>query len=179
MTWTEMLKQPSFYLIYVMMTLVAFGGLVVTSQLKEIAGFYQVDKVIIAWGLSAAILAIQLNRIVNGVTRPLWGWISDHIGRENAMFTAFLIEGYCGICMAADHRPAGDVCLVVEPGVLRLGRDFLAVPLPYSGSLRQDMGHDELWRRLHREGYSSHLCRSGRCLGDAQDRSPGCRCSTS
>jgi len=27
------------------------------------------------------------------VTRPLWGWISDHIGRENAMFTAFLIEG--------------------------------------------------------------------------------------
>ena len=93
MTWWEMLKQPSFYLIYVMMTLVAFGGLVVTSQLKEIATFYKVDKVIVAWGLSAAILAIQLNRIVNGVTRPLWGWISDHIGRENAMFTAFLIEG--------------------------------------------------------------------------------------
>jgi OFA family oxalate/formate antiporter-like MFS transporter len=93
MTWWEMLRQPSFYLIYVMMTLVAFGGLVVTSQLKEIATFYKVDKVIVAWGLSAAILAIQLNRIVNGVTRPLWGWISDHIGRENAMFTAFLIEG--------------------------------------------------------------------------------------
>jgi len=93
MTVWEMPRQPSFYAIYVMMTLVAFGGLVVTSQLKEIAGFYKVDKVIIAWGLSAAILAIQLNRIVNGLTRPLWGWISDHIGRENAMFTAFLIEG--------------------------------------------------------------------------------------
>jgi OFA family oxalate/formate antiporter-like MFS transporter len=59
----------------------------------EIADFYKVDKVIIAWGMSASILAIQLNRIVNGVTRPLWGWISDHIGRENAMFTAFLVEG--------------------------------------------------------------------------------------
>jgi MFS transporter, OFA family, oxalate/formate antiporter len=93
MTWTQMLRQPSFYAIYIMMTLVAFGGLVVTSQLKEIASTYKVDKVIIAWGLSAAILAIQLNRIVNGLTRPLWGWISDHIGRENAMFTAFLIEG--------------------------------------------------------------------------------------
>ena len=93
MTWLQMLKQPSFYVIYIMMTLVAFGGLVVTSQLKEIAGFYKVDKVIVAFGLSAAILAIQLNRIVNGLTRPLWGWISDHIGRENAMFTAFLIEG--------------------------------------------------------------------------------------
>jgi MFS transporter, OFA family, oxalate/formate antiporter len=89
----EMLKQPSFYAIYVMMTLVAFGGLVVTAQLMAIAGFYKVDKVTVAFGLSAAILAIQLNRIVNGVTRPLWGWISDHIGRENAMFTAFLIEG--------------------------------------------------------------------------------------
>jgi OFA family oxalate/formate antiporter-like MFS transporter len=93
MTWQQMLKEPSFYLIYAMMTLVAFGGLVVTSQLSEIAISYKVDKVIIGWGLSAAILAIQLNRIVNGVTRPLWGWISDHIGRENAMFAAFLIEG--------------------------------------------------------------------------------------
>jgi hypothetical protein len=43
--------------------MVSFGGRVVTSQLKEIASFYKVDKVIIAWGMSAAILAIQLNRI--------------------------------------------------------------------------------------------------------------------
>ncbi len=81
-----------------MMTLIAFGGLVVTSQLAEIATFYKVDKVIVAWGLSAAILAIQLNRIVNGITRPLWGWISDHVGRENAMFAAFLIW------LAGDHH---------------------------------------------------------------------------
>jgi OFA family oxalate/formate antiporter-like MFS transporter len=102
----EMVKQPSFYLIYIMMTLVAFGGLVVTSQLKEIAGFYKVDKVIVAWGLSASILAIQLNRIVNGVTRPLWGWISDHIGRENAMFTAFLLEGLAvWAWLQTIHRP--------------------------------------------------------------------------
>ena len=94
LTWLEMVKQPSFYLIYVMMTLVAFGGLVVTSQLNEIADFYRVSKTTVAWGLSAAILAIQVNRIVNGVTRPLWGWISDHVGRENAMFTAFLSEGF-------------------------------------------------------------------------------------
>jgi MFS transporter, OFA family, oxalate/formate antiporter len=93
LTWRQMLKQPSFYLIYVMMILVAFGGLVVTSQLEEIASFYKVDKATMVWGLSAAILAIQLNRVVNGVTRPLWGWISDHIGRENAMFIAFLTEG--------------------------------------------------------------------------------------
>jgi MFS family permease len=112
MTWWQMLKQPSFYLIYIMMTLVAFGGLVVTSQLKEIASFYKVDKVIIAFGMSAAILAIQLNRIVNGVTRPLWGWISDHIGRENAMFTAFLIEGLAVYgWLQTIHRPVMFVLL--------------------------------------------------------------------
>jgi MFS transporter, OFA family, oxalate/formate antiporter len=112
MTWWEMLKQPSFYVIYIMMTLVAFGGLVVTSQLKEIAGFYKVDKVIVAFGLSAAILAIQLNRIVNGLTRPLWGWISDHIGRENAMFSAFLIEGLAiWAWLQTIHRPVMFVLL--------------------------------------------------------------------
>ena len=111
-TWWEMLTQPSFYLIYVMMTLVAFGGLVVTSQLKEIAGFYKVDKVIVAWGLSASILAIQLNRLVNGLTRPLWGWISDHIGRENAMFSAFLIEGLAiWAWLQTIHRPVMFVLL--------------------------------------------------------------------
>ncbi|HXY06327.1 MAG TPA: oxalate/formate MFS antiporter [Terriglobales bacterium] len=112
MTWREMLKQPSFYVIYIMMTLVAFGGLVVTSQLKEIAGFYKVDKVIVAWGLSASILAIQLNRIVNGLTRPLWGWISDHIGRENAMFSAFLLEGLAiWAWLQTIHRPVMFVLL--------------------------------------------------------------------
>jgi len=93
MTPVEMVKTGSFWMIYFMMTLVAFGGLVVTAQLKVIATTYKVDKAIMIWGMSATVLAIELNRIVNGVTRPLWGWISDHIGRENAMFAAFLIEG--------------------------------------------------------------------------------------
>jgi MFS transporter, OFA family, oxalate/formate antiporter len=106
MTWWEMVKQPSFYAIYIMMTLVCFGGLVVTAQLKEIASFYKVDKQVVFWGLSATILAIQLNRVVNGVTRPLWGWISDHVGRENAMFSAFLIEGLAiWAWLQTMHRP--------------------------------------------------------------------------
>jgi MFS transporter, OFA family, oxalate/formate antiporter len=105
-SWWEMIKQPSFYMIYVMMTLVAFGGLVVTAQLKPIASFYKVDKVIVAWGLSATVLAIELNRIVNGITRPFWGWISDHIGRENALFTAFILEGLAiWAWLQTIHRP--------------------------------------------------------------------------
>jgi len=101
MTWTQMIRQPSFYIIYIMMTMVAFGGLVVTAQISPIARFYGVDKVVIAWGMSALVLAIQLNRIVNGVTRPFWGWISDRIGRENAMFMAFVLEGICVYALLA------------------------------------------------------------------------------
>jgi OFA family oxalate/formate antiporter-like MFS transporter len=30
---------------------------------------------------------------MNGVSRPLFGWVSDHLGRENTMLLAFALEG--------------------------------------------------------------------------------------
>lgn len=92
MTWWQMVRTGSFWVIYLMMTMVAFGGLVVTAQLSPIAKFYHVDKVIVAFGVSALVLAIEFDRILNGLTRPFWGWVSDHIGRENTMFVAFALE---------------------------------------------------------------------------------------
>jgi len=88
----EMLRQPSFYIIYLMMTMLAFGGLVVTAQLKPMAVSYHVDKVIVIFGMSAVVVAITVDRLLNGFTRPFWGWVSDHIGRENAIFIAFILE---------------------------------------------------------------------------------------
>lgn len=75
-----------------MMALLAFGGLVVTAQLAPIAMCYHVDKVVVAFSMSALVLAIEVNRLLNGLTRPFWGWVSDHIGRENTMFIAFMLE---------------------------------------------------------------------------------------
>jgi MFS transporter, OFA family, oxalate/formate antiporter len=92
MTPWEMLRQPSFYVVYLMMTMLAFGGIVVTVQLSPMAVSYHVDKVIVAFGMSALVLAIELDRILNGLTRPFWGWVSDHIGRENAIFISFILE---------------------------------------------------------------------------------------
>jgi OFA family oxalate/formate antiporter-like MFS transporter len=92
MTPGQMVRQGSFWLLYFMMALMAFTGLVVTAQIKPIASFYHVDKVVVAFGMSALVLAIQLDRILNGVTRPFWGWVSEHIGRENTMFLAFGIQ---------------------------------------------------------------------------------------
>ena len=92
MTPWQMLHQPSFYVIYLMMTMLAFGGLVVTAQLNPMAASYKVDKIVVAFGMTAVVLAITVDRLLNGLTRPFWGWVSDHIGRENAIFVAFVLE---------------------------------------------------------------------------------------
>jgi MFS transporter, OFA family, oxalate/formate antiporter len=92
MTPWQMLHQPSFYIIYLMMTMLAFGGLVVTAQLNPMAASYKVDKIVVAFGMTAVVLAITVDRLLNGLTRPFWGWVSDHVGRENAIFVAFVLE---------------------------------------------------------------------------------------
>jgi len=92
MTPWQMLRQPSFYMIYLMMTMLSFGGLVVTAQLNPMATSYHVDKVVVAFGMTALVMAITVDRYLNGLTRPFWGWVSDHIGRENTMFIAFSLE---------------------------------------------------------------------------------------
>src|SRR5246500_4105432 len=92
MTPWQMIRQPSFYVIYLMMTMLSFGGLVVTAQLNPMAVTYHVDKVVVWGGMTALVLAISVDRYLNGLTRPFWGWVSDHIGRENTMFSAFTME---------------------------------------------------------------------------------------
>ena len=88
----QMLHTGSFWVIYGMMTLVAFGGLVVTAQLGPMAVSYKVDKIVVAFGMTALVLALEVDRVLNGLTRPFWGWVSDHIGRENTMAIAFTCE---------------------------------------------------------------------------------------
>ena len=91
-----MLKTPVFWLLYVMMTMLAMGGLMATAQLGPMAVDFKVATVPVSMlGLTMAALpfALSLDRILNGLTRPFFGWVSDHIGRENTMFLAFGLEG--------------------------------------------------------------------------------------
>ena len=67
-----------------------------TAQLAPIAKDFRVDNVpvsILGLTLPALTFALSLDRVLNGVCRPFFGWVSDHIGRENTMFIAFLLEG--------------------------------------------------------------------------------------
>jgi MFS family permease len=47
----------------------------------------------LVFGLPLLPLALSLDRITNGLTRPFFGWLSDQIGRENTMVIAFTLEG--------------------------------------------------------------------------------------
>src|SRR3989441_1707096 len=91
----EMLKAPVFWLLYAMMTMLAMGGLMATAQLGPIAADYKVAQVPVSLlGITMAALpfALSLDRILNGLTRPFFGWVSDNIGRENTMLIAFGLE---------------------------------------------------------------------------------------
>jgi len=80
---------------YVMFVMVGAGGLMATAQLAPIANDFQIAKTpvnLIGITLPALTFALSIDRIMNGITRPFFGWVSDHIGRENTMFIAFGIE---------------------------------------------------------------------------------------
>jgi MFS transporter, OFA family, oxalate/formate antiporter len=74
-----------------MMTMMSTGGLMIISQFAAFSRDFGVASVVI-FGLAALPLALTIDRITNGLTRPFFGWVSDRIGRENTMAIAFLME---------------------------------------------------------------------------------------
>jgi len=103
-TWKEMLKTPVFWLMYAMFVMMALGGLMATAQLGPIAKDLKIADVpvsIMGLTLPALTFALSIDRVLNGVTRPFFGWVSDNIGRENTMFIAFAIEAV-GIVLLAN-----------------------------------------------------------------------------
>jgi oxalate/formate antiporter len=86
-----MLKTPIFWLMFAMMTMMSTGGLMVTSNFANFAKEFGVADLAVA-GMAAVPLALTVDRVLNGLTRPFFGWVSDSIGRENTMGLAFLLE---------------------------------------------------------------------------------------
>ena len=91
----EILRTPVFWVMYLIFVLVAAGGLMATAQLGPIAKDFQVGDVpvnIMGLVLPALTFALAIDRVLNGLTRPFFGWVSDQIGREKTMLVAFSIE---------------------------------------------------------------------------------------
>ena len=77
--------------------------------------------------LPALTFALTIDRVLNGVCRPFFGWVSDHIGRENTMFIAFFLEGVGIYALLSFREQSGAVCDPVRSGLLRLGRDLFSL----------------------------------------------------
>jgi OFA family oxalate/formate antiporter-like MFS transporter len=115
----EMLKSPVFYVLYFMFTMMAAGGLIATAQLGPIAKDFKVADVpvsLIGITLPALTFALSIDRVLNGLTRPFFGWVSDMIGRENTMFIAFGIEAVA--ILALYHVGSDPVAFVILSGLV-------------------------------------------------------------
>jgi OFA family oxalate/formate antiporter-like MFS transporter len=74
----------------------AIGGLIATAQAQPMAKDYGIadTPVTLLWlTLPTLTFALSFDRIFNGISRPFFGWVSDHLGRERTMFVAFMLEG--------------------------------------------------------------------------------------
>jgi OFA family oxalate/formate antiporter-like MFS transporter len=89
---SAMLRTPIFWLMFVMMTMMSTAGLMVTSQMAAFTRDFGMAGAVV-FGLPLLPLALSIDRITNGLTRPFFGWLSDQIGRENTMVIAFALEG--------------------------------------------------------------------------------------
>lgn len=93
----QMVKTPVFWLTYALFVAVAAGGLMATAQIGPIAKDYGLAKMPMEFlGLTTLpllTLTLMIDNLANGFTRPLCGFISDRIGRENTMLLVFVGEG--------------------------------------------------------------------------------------
>jgi MFS transporter, OFA family, oxalate/formate antiporter len=88
---SEVLISPIFWIMYVMFVIVAASGLMATAQVALIARDYNIANIAIIGGATALSVALVVDNVCNGLARPLFGWVSDHIGREYTMAIAFTL----------------------------------------------------------------------------------------
>jgi oxalate/formate antiporter len=92
-----MLRTPVFWLMFVMMSMMSTGGLMVITQFVSFSKSFGITNAttvaLFGFTLAAIPTALTFDRITNGLTRPFFGWVSDRIGREHTMAIAFILEG--------------------------------------------------------------------------------------
>ncbi len=114
----QMLRTSIFWLMFLMMTMMSTSGLMVISQMGAFTTDFGLADALV-FGLPVLPLALSLDRITNGLTRPFFGWVSDRVGRENTMAIAFGLEGAAmTIWLLTRHNPT---VFVLMSGVVFFG----------------------------------------------------------
>ncbi|MFY9527820.1 MAG: oxalate/formate MFS antiporter [Candidatus Acidiferrales bacterium] len=115
----QTLRSAVFWIMYIDFVLVAASGLMATAQLAPIANGFGIAKTpvtLLGFTIPALTFALSLNNLMNGLSRPLFGWVSDLIGRELTMFLTFLAEGIGILCL--DKYGKDPVYFVILAGLV-------------------------------------------------------------
>ncbi len=115
----QMAATPVFWVMYAMFVMMAAGGLMATAQLGPISHDFRIADIPVSLaGITLPVLtfALSIDRVLNGITRPFFGWVSDKIGRELTMGIAFGLEGFGIMALALFGRDP--VAFVVLSGVV-------------------------------------------------------------
>jgi MFS transporter, OFA family, oxalate/formate antiporter len=101
---SEMLRQPMFWVLYILNFIVLAAGFTVAANLASLAHSYGVADVAI-WGTTALSVGLIFANISDAVGRPFFGWVGDRIGRPPAMAIAFAIgaASYYLMSVAGHH----------------------------------------------------------------------------
>jgi OFA family oxalate/formate antiporter-like MFS transporter len=127
----QTLRTRVFWLIYLIYLLIAFGGMIITAQLGPIARDFGVEKqtvTILGFSTPVLALAVSLDNFANGITRPVCGFLSDMLGRENMMLLVFSLESVALFGAAVFGRNPYSFVLFMALVFLFWGEIFVVFP---------------------------------------------------
>jgi OFA family oxalate/formate antiporter-like MFS transporter len=96
----QMLMTPHFYLLFITFTMINVGGSMLTIQGAPVAQSFNISA-------AALTAALAISRLANGAGRIFWGWISDRIGREMAMFIPYVLQAFSLLAVLIVGRISG------------------------------------------------------------------------
>jgi MFS transporter, OFA family, oxalate/formate antiporter len=139
----EVLLSPVFWLLYIMFVMVSGSGLMATAQIAPIASDFGVANTVFLFGGTTITVALIVDNVANGGARPLFGWISDNIGREYTMAIAFSLGALDGTLGVRGVRGVD---------LPHLGRDLQSVPVDLHRQFWIEVRDREPEPALHRQG---------------------------
>ena len=113
----KVLRKPVFWVLYLLDILMCAGGLIVTANLAPIAHSFGVADVKI-WAMTTLAVGLIFANLMNGVSRPLFGWLADQIGNTTTMVIAFALGAASYYLLnATGHHPLG---YIISAGMIFL-----------------------------------------------------------
>lgn len=176
--WVEMLSKGRFWLLYILYACGAFSGLMIISQAKQIAMGLAPTIGDPAEAAKFAASVVMILALANATGRVLWGFVSDWIGRIQALAAMFLITavimflmpmlttgtatlilgavligacygGYLGTFPSACAESFGSKCMAVNYALLFSAFSVAAIIGPTVGAkINKELGSYDMAYRL-------------------------------